>query len=281
MLAPSSRHDLALALVSTRSPSSSQGYEILRLGVFNADPHPGNVLLMPDGRLGLIDYGQVGPWALCAASFFTTTASSCPLVRLISRPTRSAQVVHLSDDQRRALATLLVALGRADAPAVAAAATHMGFRTKRMEQAAPRLILPPCPPWSPKAALRQLPGPPSPDLPRSRQAVLQQLASVLFDRDVPGEGPSHVLRRLDGEDKLQARFAFAESARPARAWSPPRAVPISPHLPQVIPHEFILCARVSLLLRGMSQLMAQRRLSTATLWRTEAESALRTLEVEG
>ena len=49
----------------------------------------------------------------------------------------------------------------------------------------------------------------------------------------------------------------------------------------MIPHEFILCARVSLLLRGMSQLMAQRRLSTATLWRTEAERALRTLEVEG
>ena len=28
-------------------------------GVFNGDPHPGNILLMPDGRLGLIDFGQV------------------------------------------------------------------------------------------------------------------------------------------------------------------------------------------------------------------------------
>jgi aarF domain-containing kinase len=28
-------------------------------GAFNADPHPGNVLLLPDGRLGLVDYGQV------------------------------------------------------------------------------------------------------------------------------------------------------------------------------------------------------------------------------
>ncbi len=26
---------------------------------FNGDPHPGNILLLPDGRLGLIDYGQV------------------------------------------------------------------------------------------------------------------------------------------------------------------------------------------------------------------------------
>jgi hypothetical protein len=36
-----------------------KGYEIFRVGVFNADPHPGNVLLMPCGRVGLIDYGQV------------------------------------------------------------------------------------------------------------------------------------------------------------------------------------------------------------------------------
>jgi aarF domain-containing kinase len=34
------------------------GHEIFIDGVFNGDPHPGNVLLLPDGRLGLIDYGQ-------------------------------------------------------------------------------------------------------------------------------------------------------------------------------------------------------------------------------
>lgn len=34
-------------------------YEIFEIGVFNGDPHPGNIVLMPDGRLGLIDYGQV------------------------------------------------------------------------------------------------------------------------------------------------------------------------------------------------------------------------------
>lgn len=33
-------------------------YEIFFAGNFNADPHPGNILLMPDGRLGLVDYGQ-------------------------------------------------------------------------------------------------------------------------------------------------------------------------------------------------------------------------------
>jgi len=34
------------------------GHEIIIDGCFNADPHPGNVLLLKDGRLGLIDYGQ-------------------------------------------------------------------------------------------------------------------------------------------------------------------------------------------------------------------------------
>jgi ubiquinone biosynthesis protein len=29
-------------------------------GVFHADPHPGNVLLLEDGRLGLLDFGSVG-----------------------------------------------------------------------------------------------------------------------------------------------------------------------------------------------------------------------------
>lgn len=36
------------------------GCQLLLDGVYNADPHPGNVLLLPDGRLGLIDYGMVG-----------------------------------------------------------------------------------------------------------------------------------------------------------------------------------------------------------------------------
>jgi len=31
----------------------------LSTGVVHADPHPGNFLLMPDGRLGVVDYGPV------------------------------------------------------------------------------------------------------------------------------------------------------------------------------------------------------------------------------
>lgn len=34
-------------------------HEIFLNGEFNGDPHPGNILLLNDGRVGLIDYGQV------------------------------------------------------------------------------------------------------------------------------------------------------------------------------------------------------------------------------
>ncbi|KAG7356579.1 ABC1 family-domain containing protein [Nitzschia inconspicua] len=35
-----------------------QGYQIFHATVFNGDPHPGNILKLEDGSLGLIDYGQ-------------------------------------------------------------------------------------------------------------------------------------------------------------------------------------------------------------------------------
>mmetsp|Transcript_80964 Transcript_80964/g.156301 ORF Transcript_80964/g.156301 Transcript_80964/m.156301 type:complete len:554 (+) Transcript_80964:47-1708(+) len=36
-----------------------QGYQIFVDGVFNGDPHPGNVMMLRSGSLGLIDYGNV------------------------------------------------------------------------------------------------------------------------------------------------------------------------------------------------------------------------------
>lgn len=41
-------------------------------GAFNGDPHPGNILLMPDGKLGLIDYGQVGTQSRAEQSRFAS-----------------------------------------------------------------------------------------------------------------------------------------------------------------------------------------------------------------
>jgi len=35
------------------------GKTILGTGFFHADPHPGNVFVLDDGRIGLIDFGQV------------------------------------------------------------------------------------------------------------------------------------------------------------------------------------------------------------------------------
>ena len=34
--------------------------QIFEDGFFHADPHPGNLLFLPDGRIGLLDFGIVG-----------------------------------------------------------------------------------------------------------------------------------------------------------------------------------------------------------------------------
>jgi ubiquinone biosynthesis protein len=59
--------------------------QILVDGVFHADPHPGNVLVLADRRLGLLDFGAVG---------------------------------HLDTLQQAAVRDMLVAVGRADAGAI-------------------------------------------------------------------------------------------------------------------------------------------------------------------
>lgn len=35
------------------------GEQMIRHGVFNGDPHPGNFIVMPDNRVGLVDFGQL------------------------------------------------------------------------------------------------------------------------------------------------------------------------------------------------------------------------------
>jgi aarF domain-containing kinase len=45
------RRTLSLLLDAT-------GHQIFHDGLYNGDPHPGNILLLDCGRLGLIDYGQ-------------------------------------------------------------------------------------------------------------------------------------------------------------------------------------------------------------------------------
>lgn len=81
------------------------GYEIFHCGLFNSDPHAGNVLVMDDGRLGLLDYG--------AATRLTT-------------------------EQRTCLAKLVLAIADEDDDAVADAFFACGFRTQKSD---PRLAL--------------------------------------------------------------------------------------------------------------------------------------------
>ncbi len=73
------------------------GHQLLVNGVFNSDPHPGNFLLLNDGRIGMIDYGQVK---------------------------------RLTDDERIHIAELIHHLARKDIEAVAKKSIEMGYESK-------------------------------------------------------------------------------------------------------------------------------------------------------
>jgi len=72
------------------------GFEILELGWWNADPHPGNIFLAPDGTVALLDYGATSK---------------------------------LPDSQRLALARLILELGKGepDKTKIAAGMVELGF----------------------------------------------------------------------------------------------------------------------------------------------------------
>lgn len=75
-----------------------QGYQMLHAGVFQGDPHPGNVLKLRDGQLGLIDYGQTK---------------------------------YINADERRRISGIVQALANgASAEVISKAMRELGFRTK-------------------------------------------------------------------------------------------------------------------------------------------------------
>ena len=85
----------------TRALLRSMVYQITEGGVFHADPHPGNVLLLTDGRLALLDFGSVG---------------------------------RLDSQQRSALQDLLLALGRGDPAALRDALLELVTRPDEVDE---------------------------------------------------------------------------------------------------------------------------------------------------
>jgi ubiquinone biosynthesis protein len=76
-------------------------YQITEGGAYHADPHPGNVLLLADGRLALLDFGSVG---------------------------------RLDAQQRAALQNLLLAIGRGDPAALRDALLELVTRTSDIDE---------------------------------------------------------------------------------------------------------------------------------------------------
>jgi len=85
----------------TRALLRSMVYQITEGGVFHADPHPGNVLLLTDGRLALLDFGSVG---------------------------------RLDTQQRAALLNLMLAVGRGDPAALRDALLELVTRTDEIDE---------------------------------------------------------------------------------------------------------------------------------------------------
>src|SRR5215472_7756465 len=84
-----------------RAVLRSMVYQITEGGVFHADPHPGNIMLLADDRLALLDFGSVG---------------------------------HLDTQQRIALQNLLLAVGRGDSAALRDALLDLVDRTDELDE---------------------------------------------------------------------------------------------------------------------------------------------------
>ena len=78
---------------------AAYGQNIFLDGVFGADPHPGNLLLLPDNRLGMIDFGMTK---------------------------------ELTDGERHTLARSLVAVVEDDEEEMLTLAHEAGLRSKHM-----------------------------------------------------------------------------------------------------------------------------------------------------
>ena len=72
-------------------------------GFFHADPHPGNLFIEPDGRIGLVDFGMVGT---------------------------------LDDELRDRLGALLLAIARTDADRITSALLGLGVATQAVDRVA-------------------------------------------------------------------------------------------------------------------------------------------------
>jgi ubiquinone biosynthesis protein len=82
----------------------SMVYQITEGGVFHADPHPGNVLLLTDGRLALLDFGSVGRLDAQQRAALLNLLSCGRPRRPGGAPRRAAGTGHAPGRHRRAAA---------------------------------------------------------------------------------------------------------------------------------------------------------------------------------
>jgi ubiquinone biosynthesis protein len=103
---PELRHELAQGL------TSAMFRQIFVDGVFHADPHPGNLLVMPEGALGMIDFGSAGrlpPSSIGELVGFLTSLVQRDYQLLARQIMKSGSVAH-NVDQKELAAELMECL---------------------------------------------------------------------------------------------------------------------------------------------------------------------------
>lgn len=103
-------------------------YQILVMGTFHTDPHPGNIMLLPDGSLTLLDFGSVGRIdkvtrtslvrLLLAWEFDDPVSATDALLAMVDRPEKLDER-NLERDMGAFMATYTVPGATIDATAVA------------------------------------------------------------------------------------------------------------------------------------------------------------------
>jgi aarF domain-containing kinase len=224
--------DLASMLLLLHEVHADQLF--LQEAGFNGDPHPGNILLCDDGRLGLVDYGQVKKLDPHAKAKYAR------LVLALAEDDTVGMPWHVAPDAHK---TATVTAAAAGAVAAAAAAISSAVSTSSASAVLPA-----------RARVIESQRAIGYRTKHSNPEILYRVCCFWNDREDP-----HVTGGLNISEFIDAMEAA------------------DPVCPDGFPDDFVMPARLSVLLRGMANAFGIR-MRSAPLWAPAARKYLEQYE---